>query len=143
MKPSFFRVKIPVTTTSSIFSVCSSITTFNSFFPARISLSLISASFTFCVSIPTKRKTTTPFNSFGKGKLNLPSTSVSSLGKGRLNFPSISVAHPTVVPSTRTVTPGKGSPPLSTTCPFIRTVFSSSLATTVFGVITIRLSTSR
>ena len=129
MNPSFLRVKIPVTTTSSKFSVCSSITTFKSFLPARISLSLISASFTFCVTIPTKRKTTT--------------TSFSSLGKGRLNFPSISVAHPTVVPSTRTVTPGKGSPPLSTTCPFIRIVFSSSLATTVFGVITIKLSTKR
>jgi len=127
---SLFRRKIPVTTTSSKFSVCSFKTTTKSFWPCRTSLSLISPIFTIWVSIPTKRKTRITF--------------FISAGKEREYFPSISVAHPIVVPSIKIVTPGKGIPSRSFTIPLItccflftlsRATITSSLITTTSFII--------
>ena len=94
VKLSLGRLKIPVTTTSSISVTSSSRTT------KRGLKSLICTSRPF---IPIKENCKTP-----------PSS-----GKVNSNFPSTSVTTPNLVSFTNTVTPGRGSPSLSVTRPSI------------------------
>ena len=96
VNPSFLRLNIPVTTTS---DNSSSITTVNGFISFSNFFIAISLSF-----IPTKEKN---------------NTTLSIWGTSRENFPSLSVATPTLVPFSKTVTPGKGSFFLSCTKPVI------------------------
>ena len=102
VNPSFLRSYIPVTTTSSISVTCSFKVTFKNLFTPKV---------TRWGSKPIKLNTNTPSFNF----------------KDNSNSPLESVEPPKLVLSKRIVTPGNGSPLISTTLPLTTFTKPSSL----------------